>query len=196
MSMMVLGAMFVAVAPILAVLGLELCSRVLTFSDAGIALRSLFLNRRIPFDRVESVTLRSSAESPPFEVAKIQGNDQSITIDCNTPGYHEVLARVRSRSGVEPVRADIWKSEVMRLLARAAAVGTLLMCLGFGFMLIGAWQLFSERTATADRPASIKIGIGTALLLASVGLAIISHQVRSREKAESDKKRGGTAYLE
>jgi hypothetical protein len=197
MSAMVLGALFAAAAPVLALLGLELCSRVLTFSDSGIALRSLFLNRRIPIDGVESVTLWSSPDDPPREVAKIRGNDQSITIYCDTPGYREVLAMVRARSGVEPVRAeDVWTSAVVRLLARAEALGTPLMCLGFGLMLIGAWQLFSDRTTTADRPASIKIGIGAVFLLASVGLAIVSHQGRSRGKAEADQKSGGPGYLE
>ncbi len=197
MSAMVLGALSAAAATALAVLGLEWLSRVLTFSDSGIALRSLFLNRQIPFDRVESITLRFEGDSPPGEVAKIRGNDQSITMHSDTLGYRQVLAMVRSRSGVEPVRAEeIWKSAVVHLLGRMAAVGTLLMCLGFGLMLIGAWQLFSDRTATADRPASIKIGIGAALLLASVGLAIVSHQVRSRGKAEADEKWGGPGYLE
>jgi hypothetical protein len=197
MGAMVLGLLFAAAAPALAVLGLEMCSRVLTVSDSDIALRSLFVNRRIPFDVVESVTLWTSKESPPTEVAKIRGKGQSIAIHGNTPGYRAVLATVRSRSGVEPVPPeDIWNGPAMRFLGRLAPSGTPLMCLGFGMLLIGAWQLASDRTATADRPASIKIGIGVVLLLASVGLAIISHQIRSRAKPGADKKRGEPGYLE
>ncbi len=194
---MALGAIFVATAPAMALFGLERLSRVLTISESAISLRSLFRDRRIPFDAVESVTLRTSKDDIPREVATIRGNGRSISIDSKTPGYRVVLETVASRSGVEPVRAaPIWTPGAVRLLNGAEAWIPVFMCIGIGLMLIGARQLFSDRTSAADRPASIKIGIAAAFLLASIGMAIISHHVRSLAKPDADKKLGGPGDLE
>ncbi len=185
----VLGALFAAAALVLTVLGVELISRVLTVSDSGIAVRSLFLDRRITFGSVDSVTLRMDPDAPRYERAKIRGDGRSITIYSNMPGYRDVMDLVRWRSHVEPVRAGAagrrkagsphgpleWVTDVM---------GPVLMFAGFTIVLTGGWQLFSARTAAGDGPAAALISIGAALLLASVALAIIAHHRRPSAKAK------------
>jgi TRAP-type C4-dicarboxylate transport system permease small subunit len=185
----VLGVLFAAAALLLAVLGVELIARVLTVSSSGIAVRSLFLDRKISFGSVDSVTLRMDIDAPRYERAKIRGDGRSITIYSNMPGYHDVIDLVRSRSHVEPVRAGAagrrktgsprgaleWVTDV---------IGPVLMFAGFTIVLTGGWQLFSARTAAGDRPAAALIRIGSALLLASVGLAIIAHHRRPSAKTK------------
>lgn len=188
-SAMLLGGLLVATGLVLAILGVERISRVLTVSTAGIALRSLFLDREIPFDRVQSITLRLVGEEPRCEYAKIRGDKLSITICSDMTGYRELVSLVGSRSKVAPVRAgDLPQLKTVaarRLLGRSAAVlGPPIMGMGCVMMLMGSWQLFSGGTAASDRSASMKLGIGAALLLAFVALAIVSHQVRSSQKAE------------
>jgi hypothetical protein len=184
-----LGMIFAVVAQVLAVLGVELNSRELTASDSSIALRSLFLDRKISLVSVESVTLRTDPDAPRFARAKIRGDGRSITIHSNMPGYREVIDLVRSRSDVEPLRAwDVSRPKEgspRRPLRRAMGVmGPMFMFAGFSFMLTGGWRFFWARTAAGDEPAAALIRIGAALSLASVGLAIISHHRGSSAKAK------------
>jgi hypothetical protein len=185
---MFLGGLLLAAGLVLAVLGAELVSRVLTVSDSGIALRSLFVDRWISLDRVQSITLCLVGDEPQVEYARIRGDNRSISIHSDMPGYRELLELVCSHGKIEPVRvANLaqWTGITGRGLVAttASALGPAFMGLGLVLILIGGWQLFTDRTATSDRPAAVKIGSGAALLLAFVALAIVSHEIRSSTKA-------------
>jgi hypothetical protein len=130
-------------------------------------------------------------DEPQVEYARVCGNSRSISIHPDMSGYRELLELVYSRGKIEPVRAANfvqWMGMTghgfFGLTARA--LGPAVMGLGLVMMLIGGWQLFSDRTAASDRPASIIIGIGAGLLLAFVALAIVSHQARSTNKKDTE----------
>jgi hypothetical protein len=159
------GALCVAAGPVLVVLGAELISRVLSVTGSGIALRSLFFDRKIVFGRVESVTLRMMGDAPGYEQAKIRGDGRAITIDSNMTGYREVMELMRSRSGVEPVRAGavakLKQGSPRRPLGWAIDLPRpVFMWLAFPILLIGGWRLYSARTAAGDGPRSSKSASG------------------------------------
>jgi hypothetical protein len=98
-GMAYLGLFALAATPLIAMLGLELVSRELTVSPDGLALRSLFLRRWIPFDRVESVTVKvMKGEGPDIERATIRGDGQKIAIESTMSGYNAILDLLHSRS--------------------------------------------------------------------------------------------------
>ena len=95
------------VRPIFALLG----SRVALAGADGLRLRDLYSQsvhcRRIAFDRIESIIIKpgnSNGDEPRGEFAKIR-EGRSITLHSSTPGFHEILAVVRARAGIEPVPA-------------------------------------------------------------------------------------------
>ena len=92
-----------AAAPFLALLGVELISRELAITPDGLTLRSLFLDRSIPFTRVESISVKvQNPEEPVEERAKVRGSDgQKIAFDSGMPDYRAVLSLLRSRSGAK-----------------------------------------------------------------------------------------------
>jgi hypothetical protein len=93
-----IGLIGIAASPLLVILALELISRELTISHEGVALRSLFLKRTIPFAHLESIDVEAieSTDEPGVERAKIRGTDgQSITLDSSMPGYRPALELAR-----------------------------------------------------------------------------------------------------
>ena len=116
-------------------------------------------------------------DEPQVEYARVCGNSRSISIHSDMSGY-----RVRAANFVQWM--GMTGHGFFGLTARA--LGPAVMGLGLVMMLIGGWQLFSDRTAASDRPASIIIGIGAGLLLAFVALAIVSHQARSTNKKDTE----------
>jgi hypothetical protein len=105
-----IGLLVAAGAPVLVLLGLELISRKLTLTSTGLELRSLFLQRSIPFSRVDSIDVKAtqSDEGFGFERAKIRAEDgQSITLESTMPGYRPVLELLRkhvdAKAHVDPL---------------------------------------------------------------------------------------------
>jgi hypothetical protein len=97
------GALLVAAAVVIALLGTELISRELVITADSLALRSLFLDRSIPFARVESISVKViDAEQPGIERLTVRGNDgQTIALDSGVPCYRAVLHLLRSRAAAK-----------------------------------------------------------------------------------------------
>jgi hypothetical protein len=88
----------VAAAPLLAMLALELISRKLTLSPTGLALRSIFLRRSIPFSSVASIDVKrgQGGDGPSIERARIRAIDgQKIALDSSMWGYRAVVEIAR-----------------------------------------------------------------------------------------------------
>ena len=102
-----LGIVGLAGAPILAVVGAEVYSRELVVTPDGIALRSLLLNRSIPFARIESMKVRvTDAEEPGTERVTVRSDQgQKIAIDSGMPGYRALLELLHSRAGGKQMRS-------------------------------------------------------------------------------------------
>jgi hypothetical protein len=97
------GALCVAASPVLALLGLELMSRKLDVMPDGLALRSLLLDRRIPFDRVESVSINIvDAQEKCTERATVRSDaGEFIRLESSMPGYRAALDLLRCRAGAK-----------------------------------------------------------------------------------------------
>ncbi len=106
LGMTLLGIVGLAGAPILAVVGAEVYSRELVVTPEGIALRSLLLNRSIPFARIESMKVRvTDAEEPGTERVTVRSDQgQKIAIDSGMPGYLVLLELLRSKAGGKQMR--------------------------------------------------------------------------------------------
>ncbi len=107
LSQRFLGFFAVAGGLGVAVVGLEQASRTLMVNAEGVALKSLFRQRSISWERVESVAVKAVEQEEDSHHAvvdrvRIVGDDgQSITIDSWMPGYVAVLGQVRSRCGAK-----------------------------------------------------------------------------------------------
>ncbi len=93
------GILLIAASAGLALLGAELVSRELVITADSIALKSLFLDRSIPFARVELISVKViDAEEPGTDRLTVRGNDgQKIALDSSTPCYRAVLGLLHSR---------------------------------------------------------------------------------------------------
>jgi hypothetical protein len=102
-SMRFLCVVCLIAAPLLALLGVELIKRELTITPTGLALNSLFLARSIPFDRVESISVKTQrGEDRVAERAKVRGIDgQTIAFYSDIPGYRAILSLIESRAGAK-----------------------------------------------------------------------------------------------
>jgi hypothetical protein len=96
-----IGYFSLAAATVLAMLGVELISREFTVTPDGLAVRSLILNRSIPFDWIASIAVEMTESEEVFtEHATIRGDGgQTIEFDSSMPGYRAVLDLVRLRAG-------------------------------------------------------------------------------------------------
>ena len=94
----------ILVASALALLGTELISRELAITADSLALRSLFLDRTIPFAQIESISVKvSDAEEPGIDHLIIRGhNGQTIVLDSGLPCYHALLHLLRTRANGKP----------------------------------------------------------------------------------------------
>ena len=97
------GALCIAASPLLMLLGVELISRKLEVMSNGLAVRSVFSRRDIPFDQMESITIKvDDVEAPATEYAIMRSNaGGKIKFDSSMPGYRAVLELVRSRASVK-----------------------------------------------------------------------------------------------
>jgi hypothetical protein len=99
-----LSVLAVAASPFLAMLSLELISRKLTVSPNGLALRSIFLRRSIPFSSVASIDVKlgQGGDGPSIERARIRAIDgQTISLDSTMPGYRSVVELARKSVGAK-----------------------------------------------------------------------------------------------
>ena len=77
-------------------LGVELISRKLEVMSNGLAVRSVFSRRDIPFDQMESITIKvDDVEAPATEYAIMRSNaGGKIKFDSSMPGYRAALKLV------------------------------------------------------------------------------------------------------
>jgi hypothetical protein len=87
------------------ILGVDLISRELTITADGLSLRSLFLDRWIPFAGVESISVEvpeADGNELLTERATVRGHGQKIVLDSGMPGYRAVLDLLRKRASAHP----------------------------------------------------------------------------------------------
>jgi hypothetical protein len=89
------------VSAVLVVLGAELISRKLAVTNSGVTLRSLFLNRSIPFGSVKSITVKLiDPEEQIVRRAILHSCDgQKISFDSDVPCFRTLLELIRERAG-------------------------------------------------------------------------------------------------
>ncbi len=110
-----IGILAVAASPFLAMLALELMSRKLTVSPTGLALRSIFLDRFIPFADIASIDVKMNhgGDGPAVESARIRAVDgQKIALDSTMPGYRAVVEIARKSVGAKSCVAGVIDPEL------------------------------------------------------------------------------------